>query len=80
VGTAHPTYTTYTIEDILRAKDVELEEYLFELPIDSTHRGPLPRNLSVLGISEASIFPDLDHLAKDLETDIENDLNRQRNK
>jgi hypothetical protein len=68
-----------SIKDILRAKKVKLEEYLFEFPMDSTNRGRLLRDLSVLGISEASIFPDLDHLAKDLEIEIENDLNGKRN-
>jgi hypothetical protein len=60
-----------SINNILQEKKVELKEYLFEYPIDSTKRAKLLNDLSVLGISAASIFPDLDHLAEDLRTDID---------
>lgn len=63
-----------SIKDILQEKKVELKEYLFEYPIDSTKRANLLNDLSVLGISAASIFPDLDHLAEDLRTDIDDYL------
>ena len=59
------------IEDILSKYDVKITDYIFEYRIDKNAKETLLRDLSILGVSAATIFPDLDHLAKDLKTDIE---------
>jgi len=60
------------IKEILKQKRIRLKDYLFEYKIDLRKRKSILKELSILGISAASIFPDLDHLAIDLLTDIEN--------
>ena len=59
------------MQDILIDKGENLEEYLFEYEIDKNEKNSLLKELSVLGISAATIFPDLEHLAHDLVFDIE---------
>ena len=58
------------IEDILRGKDIDVSECLFKYDIDSQAKAALLKELSILGISAATIFPDLDHLAQDLASDV----------
>lgn len=60
-----------SIQDILRENNIEVTECLFEYKIESMEKSSLLRDLSVLGISAATIFPDLDHLAKDLCSEVE---------
>ena len=60
------------IKEILKKKKIKLKDCLFEYKIDLRRRKAILTELSILGISAASIFPDLDHLAIDLLTDIEN--------
>ena len=55
-----------SIQKILKENDFDVNECLFEYKIDYGARHSILRDLSTLGISAASIFPDLDHLAKDL--------------
>lgn len=59
------------IKGILKDNGFEITECLFEYEIDIQARITLLRDLSILGISAASIFPDLDHLATDLYHDVE---------
>ena len=54
------------IEDILKKKDIDVNGYLYKYEIDSKAKASLLKELSILGISAATIFPDLDHLALDL--------------
>jgi hypothetical protein len=60
------------IHEILSDNKIGLTECLREYQIDSSEqtRISLLKDLSILGISAASIFPDLDNLAKDLKTDV----------
>ncbi len=58
------------LQDILTGKNVQPTDYLFGYKIDITQRQSLLKELSVLGISAATIFPDLDHLASDLISDL----------
>src|SRR3990170_5949661 len=58
------------IQEILTDNDIELKKCLFEYTIDIRTRSLLLQELSILGISAATIFPDLDHLARDLMSDI----------
>jgi hypothetical protein len=58
------------LQDILAGKNVDLTDYLFEYKIEPAERNNLLKELSVLGISAATIFPDLDHLASDLVSDL----------
>ncbi|UCD58389.1 MAG: DNA/RNA non-specific endonuclease [Candidatus Hydrogenedentota bacterium] len=60
-----------SIQEIFRENDIKLTEYVSEYRIDIKARSSLLRELSMLGISAASIFPDLDQLAIDLRKDIE---------
>ena len=59
------------IQEILSESNIDLNECLFEYKIDIQAKTPMLQELSVLGISAATIFPDLDHLAKDLKSDVE---------
>ena len=54
--------------EILRNKCDSIERYLREYCIDASAITSMLAELSVLGISSATIFPDLDHLAKDIKT------------
>ena len=56
--------------EILKGKNVKLSEYLIEYQINTADRNSLLKELSVLGVSGATMFPDLDHLASDLVFDI----------
>jgi hypothetical protein len=58
------------IKEILNECNIELSECLFEYKIDIQKRSSLLKDLNMLGISAATIFPDLDHLAIDLKYDI----------
>jgi hypothetical protein len=63
------------IKEILKNGGIDLTECLFEYKIDSKARGSLLKTLTILGISAATIFPDLDHIAIDLRHDIDELLN-----
>ena len=58
------------LQDILRGKSEDLNNYLFEFKIDINERNNIMKELSILGISAATIFPDLDRLASDLVSDL----------
>jgi hypothetical protein len=58
------------LAEILRSKKIDLADYLIEYKIDFECRKELLRELSILGISAATIFPDLDHLSQDLISDV----------
>ena len=60
------------LKKLLQKKKIRLRDYLFEYRIDLRKRKSILNELSILGISAASIFPDLDHIAIDLLTDIKN--------
>ena len=53
------------MQDILAGKTDELNRYLVEYKIDGNEKNSMLRELSLLGVSAATIFPDLDHLAQD---------------
>ncbi len=57
--------------NILR-KEVDIKEYLFEYPINANETDTILKQLSVIGVSGGSLFPDLDHLAYDLVFDVRN--------
>jgi hypothetical protein len=61
--------TLKPLSEILKNMRVELADYLIEYEIDFESRKSLLRELSILGISAATIFPDLDHLSQDLIND-----------
>lgn len=61
-----------SIKVILRNHRLKISECLFEYKIDIEKRTAMLKHLNILGISAATIFPDLDHLAKDLKFDVEN--------
>ena len=65
-----------SMQDILKDKGIELSECLYEYNINSEAVTSLMNELTILGISAATIFPDLDHLADDLRADIETDMER----
>ncbi len=58
------------LEDILNTNKIPVADCLFEYEIDAGARNDLLEELSILGVSAAKIFPDLDHLAIDLAKDI----------
>ena len=58
------------LSDILKQNKMVVNDCMFEYKIDTGARVDLLRELSILGLSAATIFPDLDHLAKDLTNDI----------
>ena len=60
------------MQEILKENNITQNECLFEYEINFETIDGLLKDLSILGISAASIFPDLEHLAKDLCADIEN--------
>ena len=60
------------IQDILTSKNANVNDYLFEYKIDENEKDRLLKELSLLGVSAATIFPDLDHLAQDLKADLKN--------
>lgn len=57
------------IPDILEKSKIRLSECLYEYKIDAKQTDALLKELNILGISAATIFPDLDHLADDLRYD-----------
>jgi hypothetical protein len=63
--------TLEPLQDILSKEMLELSEYLIEYEIDIDEKSSLLRELSILGISASTVFPDLEHLARDLITDVE---------
>jgi hypothetical protein len=60
------------LAEILTKSKVDVKDYVIEYKIDFESSGSLLKELSILGISAASVFPDLDHLSQDLISDIEN--------
>lgn len=58
------------LEVILSNEKVNKSEYLVEYKIDIEAKNSLLKELSILGVSASTIFPDLDHLALDLETEV----------
>ena len=60
------------IKTILRKHRLKISDYLFEYRINIKERSAMLKQLNILGISAATIVPDLDHLAKDLKFDVEN--------
>ncbi len=60
------------IPSILKSRGFDSNDCLFEYPVDVGQAGDLMDELSLLGVSAATIFPDLDRLAKDLLTEVEN--------
>jgi len=59
------------MEEILRSNNLLISDLLFKYSIDRKQRVNLLKELSILGVSGATIFPDLDHLAADLSSEIE---------
>jgi hypothetical protein len=59
------------LQDILSEEELKLSEYLIEYEIDIDEKSSLLKELSILGISASTVFPDLEHLAIDLKTDVE---------
>lgn len=59
------------IFEILIESNINTSECIFEYKIDISERVSMLEKLSILGISAATIFPDLDHLAIDLKSDVE---------
>ena len=59
------------MQEILSDSNIDLTECLFEYKIDIQAKNLMLQELSILGISAATIFPDLDHLAEDLKSDVE---------
>ena len=59
------------LQDILSEQEIRLSEYLIEYEIDIDEKSSLLRELSILGISASTVFPDLENLAIDLKTDVE---------
>jgi hypothetical protein len=60
-----------SLQDILIKNNIDLADCLVEYKIDLQDRSALLKELSILGVSAATLFPDLDHLASDLVTDID---------
>lgn len=60
------------MREILESKGIDPGECLREYRIDPTEQKNLLGELSMLGVSAATIFPDLEHLTKDLKVEIEN--------
>ena len=58
------------LKDIFEKNEIAVADCMFEYKIDTQARNDLLKELSILGISAATIFPDLDHLAVDLTKDI----------
>jgi len=54
------------LADILRTKNIDVAEYLIEYRIAPDVASNLLDELAMLGVSATTIFPDLDHLAKDM--------------
>jgi len=68
--TIHGT-TLKPLVEILSNMVFDVTKYVIEYQIDFGSREPLLRELSILGISAATIFPDLDHLSQDLISDVD---------
>lgn len=54
------------LDEILRTKVIDITECLIEYTIDFDSISGLLKELSVLGVSGTTIYPDLDHLARDI--------------
>ena len=57
--------------DILVGNKQTLSDYLIEYHINDNEGKRLLKELSLLGVSAATIFPDLDHLTIDLKFEID---------
>lgn len=55
-----------SISAILVAKNITVSDCLYSYEIDEASIDNMLYELSYLGITHASIFPDLDHLCKDI--------------
>jgi hypothetical protein len=64
------------IEDILRKKNMTVSDCLYKYEIADTARTDLLKDLSLLGISVATRFSDLDHFAQDLVSNV-NTINQK---
>lgn len=62
------------IPHILSDRKIRVEDYLTKYDIDIKKKNSILKELAFLGISAATIFPDLDHLAEDLTAEICYDL------
>lgn len=60
------------LPDLLRGKGLDMSQCLFAYEIDITGADTLLRDLAILGVSAATIFPDLDNLAKDICSEVGN--------
>jgi len=60
------------IADILTTKNIDVAECLIEYHIAPVAVSNLLEELAMLGVSATTIFPDLDHLAKDMTQEIKN--------
>jgi len=58
------------LAEVLKKNALDVSECIIEYQIDFDSRELILRDLSILGISAATIFPDLDHLSQDLIRDI----------
>jgi hypothetical protein len=58
------------LDEILKSMGLDVTDYVIEYQIDFGSRESLLKELSILGISAATIFPDLDHLSQDLISDV----------
>ena len=52
------------LQNILERRKIGTEKCFFEYKIDPKSRKAILRELSILGVSAATLFPDLDHLAE----------------
>ena len=59
-----------SLNEILGKNGIVATDCLYEYKIDIRARIDLLRELSILGVSAATIFPDIDHLAEDLTIDM----------
>ncbi len=59
-----------SLQKILSESNIESTECLFEYEVYFKKRGDILQELSILGISAATIFPDLDNLAIDLRSHV----------
>jgi len=58
------------IPEILKKKNIDIAECLVEYDIDPTMAQTILKELAVLGVSASTIYPDLDHLAKDIYSEV----------
>ncbi len=59
-----------SLPELLRARGVEPADCLIEYHIDAHAAGQLMEDLAILGVTGSTVFPDLDHLGKDISSEI----------